>query len=124
MLAPHVSPTPSSNSSWSIYRRLLRYAKPYTGVFMIGVLGMVLFAATNAVLGLVVKEFMNGAFVQKNPAILWEMPLAVVVLFTLRGIGDFVGNYYPSWVGRQVVKSLRRDVFAHYLRLPSAYLRD
>jgi ATP-binding cassette, subfamily B, bacterial MsbA len=122
MLAPHVSPTPSSNSSWSIYRRLLRYAKPYTGVFMIGVLGMVLFAATNAVLGLVVKEFMNGAFVQKNPAILWEMPLAVVVLFTLRGIGDFVGNYYPSWVGRQVVKSLRRDVFAHYLRLPSAYL--
>jgi ATP-binding cassette, subfamily B, bacterial MsbA len=122
MLAPHVSPTPSSNSSWSIYRRLLRYAKPYTGVFLIGVLGMILFAATNAVLGLVVKDFMNGAFVEKNPAILWEMPLAVVVLFTLRGIGDFVGNYYPSWVGRQVVKSLRRDVFAHYLRLPSAYL--
>jgi ATP-binding cassette, subfamily B, bacterial MsbA len=122
MLAPHVSPTPSSNSSWSTYRRLLRYAKPYTGVFLIGVLGMILFAATNAVLGLVVKDFMNGAFVEKNPAILWEMPLAVVVLFTLRGIGDFVGNYYPSWVGRQVVKSLRRDVFAHYLRLPSAYL--
>jgi subfamily B ATP-binding cassette protein MsbA len=122
MLAPHVSPAPSSNSSWSTYRRLLRYAKPYTGVFLIGVLGMILFAGTNAVLGLVVKDFMNGAFVEKNPAILWEMPLAVVVLFTLRGIGDFVGNYYPSWVGRQVVKSLRRDVFAHYLRLPSAYL--
>jgi subfamily B ATP-binding cassette protein MsbA len=46
----------------------------------------------------------------------------VVGLFALRGIGDFVGNYYPSWVGRQVVKSLRRDVFAHYLRLPTAYL--
>ena len=122
MLAPRVSPTPSSHSSWSIYRRLLRYAKPYSGVFLIGVLGMILFAATNAVLGLVVKDFMNGAFVEKNPAILWEMPLAVVVLFTLRGIGDFVGNYYPSWVGRQVVKSLRRDVFAHYLRLPTAYL--
>jgi subfamily B ATP-binding cassette protein MsbA len=122
MLAPRRNPAPSSNSSWSIYRRLLRYAKPYTGVFLIGVLGMILFAATNAVLGLVVKDFMNGAFVQKNPAILWEMPLAVVVLFALRGVGDFVGNYYPSWVGRQVVKSLRRDVFAHYLRLPTAYL--
>jgi ATP-binding cassette, subfamily B, bacterial MsbA len=122
MLAPRGSPAPSSNSSWSIYRRLLRYAKPYSGVFLIGVLGMILFAATNAVLGLVVKDFMNGAFVEKNPAILWEMPLAVVVLFALRGVGDFVGNYYPSWVGRQVVKSLRRDVFAHYLRLPAAYL--
>jgi ATP-binding cassette, subfamily B, bacterial MsbA len=109
-------------TSWSIYLRLLRYARPYVGVFLIGVLGMILFAATNAVLGIVVKEFMNDAFVRKNPAILWEMPLAVVVLFTLRGVGDFVGNYYPSWVGRQVVKGLRRDVFAHYLRLPSAYL--
>ncbi len=112
----------TSRTSWSIYLRLLRYARPHAGVFLIGVLGMILFAATNAVLALVVKDFMNGAFVEKNPAILWEMPLAVVVLFALRGVGDFVGNYYPSWVGRQVVKSLRRDVFAHYLRLPTAYL--
>jgi subfamily B ATP-binding cassette protein MsbA len=112
----------TTDTSWSIYLRLLRYAKPYIGVFLIGVLGMILFAATNAVLALVVKDFMNEAFVERNRAILWEMPLAVVVLFSLRGVGDFVGNYYPSWVGRQVVKSLRRDVFAHYLRLPSAYL--
>ena len=50
----------------------------------------------------------------------WTVPIGVVVLFTLRGIGDFVSNYYPSWVGRQVIKSLRRDVFSHYLRLPTA----
>ncbi len=46
----------------------------------------------------------------------------VVLVFALRGIGDFVGNYFPSYVGRQVIKGLRRDVFAHYLRLPTAYL--
>jgi subfamily B ATP-binding cassette protein MsbA len=91
-------------------------------MFAIGVLGMVLFAATNASLAWLVKTFLNGAFVKRDPAILWQMPLAVVVLFTLRGIGDFVGNYYPSWVGRQVIKGLRRDVFSHYLRLPTAYL--
>jgi len=109
-------------SSWSIYRRLLRYARPYVGVFLIGVLGMILFAATQAALAYLVKTFFKGAFVVKDPRILWEIPLAVVVLFTLRGIGDYVANYYPSWVGRQVVKGLRRDVFAHYLRLPTAYL--
>jgi len=111
-----------AGSSWSIYRRLLGYARPHVGVFLIGVMGMILFAGANAVFAIVVKDFMNGAFVTRDPAIIWEAPLAVVVLFTLRGIGDFVGNYYPSWVGRQVVKSLRRDVFAHYLRLPTAYL--
>jgi subfamily B ATP-binding cassette protein MsbA len=110
------------DSSWAIYRRLLRYAKPYVGVFMIGVLGMLLFAATESALAYLVKQFLNGAFVKKNPAILWKVPIAVVVLFSLRGIGDYVANYYPSWVGRQVIKGLRRDVFAHYLRLPTAYL--
>ena len=110
------------NTAWSIYRRLLRYARPYIGVFLIGVLGMILFAATNSALAYLVKEFLNGAFVKKNPEVLWKVPIAVVVLFTLRGIGDYVANFYPSWVGRQVVKGLRRDVFSHYLRLPTPYL--
>jgi ATP-binding cassette, subfamily B, bacterial MsbA len=110
------------NSSWSIYRRLLTYARPYTGVFLIGVLGMILFAATNIGLAWVVKQFVSGAFLVRDPRVLWQVPIAIVVLFTLRGIGDFVANYYPSWVGRQVVKRLRHDVFSHYLRLPTAFL--
>ena len=43
------------NNSWSIYRRLLRYARPYVGVFLIGVLGMMLFAATNVGLAYLVE---------------------------------------------------------------------
>ena len=94
------------NTSWSIYRRLLRYAKPYTGVFLIGVLGMILFAASQWALAYLVKTFMSGAFVKRDPAILWQIPVGVVALFMMRGIGDFVANYYPSWVGRQVIKGL------------------
>ena len=44
------------------------------------------------------------------------------MLFTLRGVGDYVQSYYSGWVGRQVIKGLRHDVFSHYLRLPTAYL--
>ena len=120
--AANVGPPLAAGSSWGIYRRLLRYAKPYMGVFLIGVLGMILFAASQWALAYLVKTFMSGAFVNRNPAILWQIPVGVVVLFVLRGVGDFVANYYPSWVGRQVIKGLRRDVFAHYLRLPTAFL--
>ena len=114
------APVPAD--SWSIYRRLLRYARPYVGVFLIGVVGMVLFAASQWALAYLVKTFMSGAFVKRDPAIQWEIPVGVVVLFVLRGVGDYVANYYPSWVGRQVIKGLRGDVFAHYLRLPTAFL--
>jgi subfamily B ATP-binding cassette protein MsbA len=120
--ATAVAAPTSAGDSWSIYRRLLKYAKPHLGVFMIGVAGMVLYSATNATLAFFVKWFLNGTFIKQDPRIIWEVPIGAVVLFTLRGIGDYVSNYYPSWVGRQVIKGLRRDVFSHYLRLPTAYL--
>ena len=108
--------------AWPVYRRLLKYATPYLGVFLIGVLGSVLFAGSNASLAYLVKRFLNGAFLVKDPTVLWKVPLGVVVLFTLRGVGDYVQSYYSGWVGRQVIKGLRHDVFSHYLRLPTAYL--
>jgi subfamily B ATP-binding cassette protein MsbA len=108
--------------AWPVYRRLLKYATPYLGVFLIGVLGSVLFASSNAALAYLVKRFLNGAFLVKDPTVLWKVPLGVVVLFTLRGVGDYVQSYYSGWVGRQVIKGLRHDVFSHYLRLPTAYL--
>jgi subfamily B ATP-binding cassette protein MsbA len=111
-----------SSGSWSIYRRLVKYATPYLGVFLVGVLGSVLFAGSNAALAYLVKQFLNGAFLLKDPTVLWKVPLGVVVLFTLRGVGDYVQSYYSGYVGRQVIKGLRRDVFSHYLRLPTAYL--
>jgi subfamily B ATP-binding cassette protein MsbA len=119
VMDPHSKP---DGDYWSIYLRLLRYAKPYTGAFMIGVLGMILFAATQSGLVYLVQTFLKGAFVNKDPRVEWAVPIGVVVLFALRGLGDYIGNYYPSWVGRQVIKGLRRDVFSHYLRLPTAYL--
>jgi subfamily B ATP-binding cassette protein MsbA len=122
-VAAVMDPSPKSDGNyWSIYLRLLRYAKPYTGAFMIGVLGMILFAATQSGLVYLVQTFLKGAFVNKDPRVEWVVPIGVVVLFALRGLGDYIGNYYPSWVGRQVIKGLRRDVFSHYLRLPTAYL--
>jgi subfamily B ATP-binding cassette protein MsbA len=108
--------------SWAVYRRLLRYARPYVGTYAIGVLGMILFSATDASLGAFVKYFFTQDFITDHPYTVWAIPLAIVVLFALRGIGDFVGNYFPTYVGRQVIKGLRRDVFGHYLRLPTAYL--
>ncbi len=111
-----------NDGPFRIYKRLIAYARPYTGMYMVGVLGMLLFAATESALAYLVKTFLNGAFITRNPEILWSIPVGVVILFTLRGIGDFVSNYFPGWVGRQVIKHLRHDVFAHYLRLPTAYL--
>ena len=105
----------------AVYRRLLGYARPHLGMFSIGVVGMTIFAATDSLLAYLVQRFLGGAFVDPDPRILWAIPLGAIALFLLRGIGDYVANYFPGWVGRQVIKALRAELFAHYLRLPSRY---
>ena len=90
-----------------VYRRLLGYARPHMGMFAIGVLGMALFAATDSALAYLVKVFLGGTFVDGDRRVLWLVPLGAIVLFTLRGIGDYVSNYFPGWVGRQIIKALR-----------------
>ena len=112
---------PITAGGLKIYLRLLAYAKPHWRMFSIGVIGMILFAAVDTGMAWLVKEFLDGAFVERNQKVLVLVPAGIVVLFVTRGIGDYLSVFAPGWVGRQVIKSLRGEVFRKYLCLPVAY---
>ena len=117
-----MSPSPTSDiNAVKVYRRLLTYAWPFRGTFLIGVLGMALFAATDGTLALFVKQFVDGTFYEKNARVLWLVPIGAPVLFLLRGLGDYMSTYFPGRVGRRVIKAIRGDLFRHYLALPTRY---
>jgi subfamily B ATP-binding cassette protein MsbA len=103
-----------------VYRRLLRYAAPYWPRYLLGVLGMVMYSASQGYTLWCLKTISDGVRAA-NSSVLYKLPLLVVVLFLVRGLGDYLSNYYPGWVGRQVIKSMRADLFSHYLMLPSSY---
>src|SRR5215469_18961810 len=104
-------------SARATYRRLLGYLGPHRGRFILGMLGGALFAATMTSFAWFAKKFGDGTLVQQDPRTIVWVPLALIALFTLRGIGDFVQTYFMGSVGRQVVSQLRRDVFRHILEL-------
>jgi subfamily B ATP-binding cassette protein MsbA len=103
------------------YRRLLRYLRPHLKIFMVGVLGMTIFAATDAGWAAFLKYFLDGTFVDKDPRMVWIVPVMLVALFMLRGVGDFLQTYYPGFVGRKIVKTLRSEIFSRYLYLPVSF---
>ena len=121
MASPAVNPAVETDRAFATYLRLIRYAKPYWKMFLFGVFGMALSAAVEAAWLWLVRTFLDGTFVNRDPHTLTLVPIAVVVIFLARGIGDYVSQYAPGWVGRQVVKRLRADLFRHYLDLPSAF---
>jgi subfamily B ATP-binding cassette protein MsbA len=103
------------------YRRLIGYLRPHIKVFMVGVLGMAIFAATDAGWAAFVKFFLDGTFVDKDPRMVWLVPLTLVALFVARGVGDFLQTYCPGFVGRKIVKTLRGQIFDRYLHLPVSF---
>jgi subfamily B ATP-binding cassette protein MsbA len=130
---------PVPMSAAQVYRRLLRYAWPYRGQYFIGVIGMVLYAATDGLTASVLRGFIGAASgkpVERlkglpswlpDPAALLHstqwlawLPLAIFVIFLCRGTGDYLAQYFPAWVARQVVKAVRGELFARYLRLPTS----
>ena len=103
------------------YRRLLGYLAPHRGRFILGMLGGTLFAATMTSLAWFAKKFGDGTLAHQDPRTIVWLPVALVGLFLLRGIGEFVQTYYMGYVGRQMVSRLRREVFRHILELPIGY---
>jgi subfamily B ATP-binding cassette protein MsbA len=120
-----------------VYRRLLKYAWPHRLMYLIGVLGMLLYAATDGLTLFVMNGYLsaatgvphtprwlawlpNATALLHDPHWLVWLPVAVMVIFLCRGSGDYLAQYFPAWVARQVVKAIRADLFAQYLRLPTS----
>jgi len=103
------------------YRRLITYLRPHRRMFALGVFGMAIFAATDAGWAAFAKFFLDGTFVEKDPRMVWVVPLALVGLFMVRGVGDFLQAYCPGHVGRHIVKTLRAQIFDRFVHLPVSY---
>ena len=108
-------------TSAQLYLRLLRFVKPYRGVFALALFGMMLVAATEPALPAMLKPLLDGTFVEKNERIMAWTPIAIVVLFVIRGIAEYVAQFSITWVGNRVVMDLRNAMFDKLLQLPTPY---
>lgn len=108
-----------------IYRRLLRYARPYWKTFLISIISMMIYASMGPAFAKLIQPLIDGSFVNNDPSVLRAAPFILIGLSVLRGIVGFGSDYYSGWVGRRVVADLRRDMFDQYLNLPcSTYDRS
>ena len=116
-----MSKTTDSTSSLQLYRRLLGYALPYKWKFLIAVIGMVVMSATSASFAALMKPLIDKGFVGKDMDTIRLIPPLIVLLFLVRGVANFVGQYSISWVGRRVTFDIRNAIFVHLTRLPSGF---
>ncbi|MGH8703098.1 MAG: ABC transporter transmembrane domain-containing protein, partial [Burkholderiales bacterium] len=108
-------------TSTELYLRLLSYVKPYWRVFALGILGMVIAAATEPVLPALMKPLIEGTFIEKDPDVIRWLPVAIVALILVRGVATFLAAYGTNWVGTRLVTDLRSAMFGKLLMLPASF---
>jgi len=104
-----------------VYRRLWRYVVPHRLVFNIAIVAMAATAIIEMTLVAMVEPLMDEALVAQNLEATRWLPVAFVVVFIARGITGFATEASLGWVGRNVISSLRRDVFGKFLTLPTKF---
>ncbi|AKX49563.1 lipid transporter ATP-binding/permease [Thiopseudomonas alkaliphila] len=122
----------AEDSSLKIYFRLLKYVVPYIGWFALSLLGFLLFALAQPMLGYMLKFFVDGLtdpsavlFPQvpflADIRLLQAVPALVVLIAVWQGIGSFLGNYFLAKVSLGLVHDLRVQLFNNLLTLPNRY---
>ena len=109
----------NSNSQSSLYFRLLKYTFKHKVVFVFSVIAMAMFAITDTAFAALIKPLLDGSFVEKDPDTIRLFPFLLIGLFLLRSISGFISTYGISWVGRNVVKTIRQEMFEKLVHMPT-----
>ena len=101
----------NKNNGYLLYKRLLKRTKVYKGVFILAVLGMILHALADTSFAALIKPLLDGSFVNQDEDVISLMPALIILIFIFRGIGSFMSNYGMAFVGRSIIRDIRKDMF-------------
>lgn len=107
--------------SIEIYRRILEFVKPYWKRLLLAMIFMLGVAGTSSALAFLVKPALDGIFFEKNYKMLHLMPLAILVVYALKGIFNFAQEYLMNYVGQKVVMDIRQTLYEHIQKLSLYY---
>jgi ATP-binding cassette, subfamily B, bacterial MsbA len=87
--------------------------------------GMVVAAATEPMIPFILKRLLNSGFRDTSGLPIWSIPLAIVVLFLIRGISWWISSYGMTKASQNAVLAVRAHLFSHMLRAaPALFSRN
>ena len=102
-------------------RRLWEVLRPYSTQLTIAMVGMVVVGGFNALQAYMVQPLLDEIFYKKDARLLNLLPLALLLVFFVKGIFYFVYSYLLERVGQSIIRDLRNRIYAHIHELSLAY---
>ncbi len=107
-------------SGLHVYLRLLTYMKAYWKFFILSIFGYLLYSSSQPLLA-TIAGWLADAVYTRDPQAVYLIPLALLGIYLLRGVGSFIGNYFLARVSFSIVRSLRNELFDKLMLLSNSF---
>ncbi len=104
-----------------LYKRLFQYSRPYLWRVLLAVGASVLAAGPDIAMAKLVKPFVDNILVGGNWSLVNLVPVFIVGLAVIKGVGRYVQEYCIKTAGQLVVQDIRNDLYSHSLSLSMGY---
>jgi subfamily B ATP-binding cassette protein MsbA len=99
--------------------RIVPYFRQGRAGIVVAALASLVAALTEPALPALMKPLLDRGFVGGGIA-MWMVPVAIIGLFTVRGVAGFIAQYALTWAANQGSQALRMRLFDHLLRAEPA----
>ena len=110
----------SELSSFKLYGRLLSYVLPYIPIFLISILGFAIYSGSQVAATEWLKRVIDYVNDPEGDLRLL-LPMSLIAIAFIRGIGFFIGNYLLSSISNRLVHNIRIELFEKLTVLPSSF---
>lgn len=101
--------------------RIVGFLKPYRRQIAIASTALVMASGSILALGQGLKKVIDHGLTASNAALLDQALFGMLVVVAVMAAATFVRFYYVSWIGERVTADIRREVFAHLLKLSPGF---
>ena len=104
-----------------LWFRLLRYLLQHRVRLAAAFVCSGLVAAMTGAYAWLVRPVLDGIFISKDQTLLMVLPLALLGVAVLKAAFSYGQTYLMHYVGNQMVKDVRQDLFLQLMRLPVSF---
>ena len=103
------------------HKHLLALIKENKFRLFLAMVCMLVIAVASSATAFLVKPVLDDIFFNKDTTMLKIIPVVVVLIYLLRGLGMYGQDYLMNYVGENVIKDLRNDLYNRIQDLPIAF---
>jgi len=94
-----------------VFKRILKYVKPYQSRFIFTGLLTFLLGFLGPARPILVQYTLDNSIITPNPTLLFQLTAAMIGLLVAETVVQFYQTYMANWVGQNVIKDLREETY-------------